>query len=171
MAVGGTRDRWIEAWIEGEASASTGLFLWFMLEPRNRWGLSNFAQTRARSRRVIFQKRSSNARSISRNIHPHQPSKIAQARIVWFLDSLGTYGQHVHPKSEVRGHPTHYPHSAPPPFLPPSSPPALFLFSRACIFKCLWGPGIDSKEWIPPGVAKIRQPSKYRIILFKNLCN
>ncbi len=22
--------------------------------------------------------------------------------------------------------------------------------SRARTFKCLWGPGIDSKEWIPP---------------------
>ncbi len=32
-AVGETRDRWTEAWIEGEASASTRLFLWFMFEP------------------------------------------------------------------------------------------------------------------------------------------
>jgi hypothetical protein len=26
----------------------------------------------------------------------------------------------------------------------------IWTVSRACIFKRLWGPGIDSKEWIPP---------------------
>jgi hypothetical protein len=33
------------------------------------------------------------------------------------------------------------------PFYHGSQPPS---YSRARIFKCLWGPGIDSKEGIPP---------------------
>ncbi len=80
-AVGETRNRWIEAWIEGEASASTRLFLWFMFEPRNRRELSNFAQTRHRSRRVVFEKRTRNARF--RGIYtPQDPH--------WFWNQCGS---------------------------------------------------------------------------------
>ncbi len=47
--------------------------------------------------------------------------------------------------------PTPPPSTSPLPPPNPTSPPApTGLCSRAHIFKCLWGPRVDSKEWIPP---------------------
>jgi hypothetical protein len=46
-----------------------GFFLGFMFEPRNRWELSNFAQTWSRSRRKDFSSVRDPARSLSRPIH------------------------------------------------------------------------------------------------------
>ncbi len=33
-------------------------------------------------------------------------------------------------------------------------------YNRARTFKCLWGPGIDSKEWIPPAYVAWRDGTK-----------
>ena len=100
-----------------------GFFLWFTFEPRNRRGISNFAQTRPRSRQVVFQKRTRYSIDFEEYTHPaQQPNPPKNARFVGFMEILGTYGQHVHPKSEVRGHPTPCPPQ--PPLPPPSSPPS-----------------------------------------------
>jgi hypothetical protein len=55
-----------------------GFFFGFMFEPRNRRELSNFAQTRHRPRRAVFDKQPRKARTISRNIHttPQQPTPL-----------------------------------------------------------------------------------------------
>jgi len=147
-AVGGTRDQWIEAWIKSEASASTSLFFWFKLKPRTRRGLSNFSKTQTQSLRVVFQNRI-RTRLISRNIHtlPTPLNKLES-------ELLGVFWTHMvnictqNSRWEVITPPIPPSYHQPP--LPPSSPPALFLCSRTRIFKCLWGPGIDSKEWIQP---------------------
>ncbi len=36
---------------------------------------------------------------------------------------------------------------------------------RARTFKCLWGPGIDSKEWIPPAYVVWRAGTKTLFLL------
>ncbi len=36
---------------------------------------------------------------------------------------------------------------------------------RARSFKCLWGPGIDSKEWIPPAYVAWRAGTKTLFLL------
>ncbi len=36
---------------------------------------------------------------------------------------------------------------------------------RARTFKCLWGPGIDSKEWIPPAYVAWRAGTKTLFLL------
>ncbi len=133
-AVGGTRDRWIEAWIEGEASASTSFFFLNRLVPRTRRGISNFAKTRTWSCQVVFQKLSRSlyrVRGLYRPRPGRPPTKYSCKCGIWRL--LQTYGDTSGP--EIWGG-----KSSPPPPVP----------SCAHIFKCLWGPGIDSKEWIPP---------------------
>ena len=57
------------ACIEAEARQRRHFFLGFMFEPRNRRELSNFAQTRSRSRREDFSSVRDPARSLSRPIH------------------------------------------------------------------------------------------------------
>jgi len=54
------------AWIETEARQRRDFFLGFMFEPRNRRELSNFAQSRSRSRRENFSSVRDPARSLSR---------------------------------------------------------------------------------------------------------
>ncbi len=59
------------AWIETEARQRRNFFLGFMFEPRNRLELSNFAQSRSRSRRENFSSVRDPARSlIETNTHP-----------------------------------------------------------------------------------------------------
>jgi hypothetical protein len=86
---------------------------------------------------------------------PAHPLIILESVVLW---------KHLEPK--IRGGrpplplpPSTYPtppSTYPPPYPNPIQPPphphssSQSLCSRALIFKCLWGPGIDSKEWIPP---------------------
>ena len=85
------------------------------------------SQTRPRSRQVVFQKRTRYSIDFEEYTHPaQQPNPPKNARFVGFMEILGTYGQHVHPKSEVRGHPTPYPPQPP----PPSSPAPTSLLSE-----------------------------------------
>ncbi len=107
-------------------------FFWFKLEPRTRWGISNFAKTRTRSRRVVFQNQTGTLdrfRGIYTPCSGHPPPNYS---CKWgILDFWTHMVTHLEPKFEEGGHP------------PPPLPPIL---SCAHIFECLWGPGIDSKE-------------------------
>ena len=108
------------AWIETEARQRRDFFLGFMFEPRNRRELSNFAQSRSRSRRENFSSVRDPARSlIETNTHPaHLPTP--QRILIWCVGAL--LAAHVLTKwwgDEV----TPPPIPSPPPSSPPSSPP------------------------------------------------
>ena len=80
--------------------SATRLFLGFMFEPRNRQELSNFAQTRSRSRREYFYSVRDPARSLSRPIHtpPQQPTRLKSLELCvqWrFWDLSRTCGDHM----------------------------------------------------------------------------
>jgi hypothetical protein len=75
-------------------------FLGFMFKPQNRRELSNFAQTRSRSRREDFSSVRDQARSLSKPIHtpPQQPTwlKTLEFCVQWrFWDLSGTCGDHM----------------------------------------------------------------------------
>ncbi len=98
-----------------------GFFLGFMFELRNRRKLSNFAQTRSRSRREDFSSVRDPARSLSRPIHtPPNCPPLKKAKLVWFPRFPGLIAAHVFSICELRGHP---PQPPPPPSSPPPLPP------------------------------------------------
>jgi hypothetical protein len=74
--------------------------LGFMFEPQNRRELSNFAQTRSRSRREDFSSVRNPARSLSRPIHtpPQQPTRLKSLELCVqrrFWDLSRTCGDHM----------------------------------------------------------------------------
>ena len=111
----------------------------FMFEPRNRRELSNFAQTRSRSRCEDFSSVRDPARSLSRPIHtpPQQPTRLKSLELCvqWrFWDLSRTCGDHM--VTLVRGEVTPPPIPSPPsspPSSPPLSPPPPHLFDISYI--------------------------------------
>ncbi len=152
-AVGGTRDRWIKAWIEGEAPPLPSLYFLITARPRTRRGILNFAKTRTRSRRVVFQNSNSNARSSSRTIQtpPWLPTPKYSYKC-GILD-FGPIWWHIWTQI-WRGR------SSPPPPFPP--PPPL-LSPPVPIFSNVFG----AQELIPR--TEFRQPMKPELEFLKSL--
>ena len=115
-----------------------------MFEPRNRRELSNFAQTRSRSRREDFSSVRDPARLLSRPIHtppqPPTPLKSQELCVQWRL--LGPYPHMWSPYGDFGegGEVTPPPIPSPPSSLPSSPPyfPPHPLAGVWCVCPCVW---------------------------------